>query len=197
MDDAGLWRRVVEPVATPVSVDEAKSHLRVEVADDDALIQAYLEAATQWCEEFMSRALMPQTWEVHLARWPGGRKLTLPRPPVVSVSWVKAFDEAGAETLMDPAGYVVDTVSEPGAVTLLSTASWPAPAAALRPVSGVMVRYVCGYADDEAVPAAIRQAIKFLTGHYYENRESVVVGNVQAVQTPEAVRALLWPWRVW
>lgn len=46
------------------------------------------------------------------------------------------------------------------------------------------------------VPQAIRQAARFLVGHFYENRESVV-GSFNPAYVPDAVRALLWPWRVW
>jgi uncharacterized phiE125 gp8 family phage protein len=59
----------------------------------------------------------------------------------------------------------------------------------------VTVTYVAGYgpAGDD-VPAAIRHAMLLLIGHWYEHRESVVVGG-NPVQVPLAVQALLRPYR--
>lgn len=42
-------------------------------------------------------------------------------------------------------------------------------------------------------PADILQAVRLLVGHYYANREAVVVG--QASELPLGVKALLAPWR--
>lgn len=57
----------VTPPATPiVALADAKAHLRVDHAHEDALIQAYLDAATSWVDGFdgvLGRCVMPQTWQ--------------------------------------------------------------------------------------------------------------------------------------
>jgi uncharacterized phiE125 gp8 family phage protein len=112
----------------------------------------------------------------------------------VSVTWVKWTDDEGVERTMSPDYYEVDTISEPGLVEVMPGARWPDSNMAIR---GVSVRFVCGYGSPEDVPPAIRQAARFLVGHFYENRESVVVGSYNPSHVPDTVRALLWPWRVW
>jgi uncharacterized phiE125 gp8 family phage protein len=47
----------------------------------------------------------------------------------------------------------------------------------------------------QAVPPAIKQAILLLVGHWFANRETVVIGTIVA-QMPSAVEALLSTYRV-
>jgi uncharacterized phiE125 gp8 family phage protein len=66
---------VTPPVAAPVSLAEAKAHLRVDFDDEDALISGLIDAATQHLDGWsgvLGRALMPQTWEMSLDRFPAG-----------------------------------------------------------------------------------------------------------------------------
>ena len=61
---------VTAPASEPVSLAEAKAHLRIEAADDDSLIGALITAARQSAEAHMRRALMSQTWRLSLDRFP-------------------------------------------------------------------------------------------------------------------------------
>lgn len=57
--------RVTPPTTGIVSLDDAKVHLRVDHDHEDALIQAYLDAATSWVDGFdgvLGRCVMEQTW---------------------------------------------------------------------------------------------------------------------------------------
>jgi hypothetical protein len=46
------------------------------------------------------------------------------------------------------------------------------------------------------MPAAIKQALKLLIGHWYENRETVITGTISTA-LPFAAEALLAPYRVY
>ena len=93
--------------------------------------------------------------------------------------------------------YIVDADSMPARVTLAYGKYFPdfTP----YPVSSVRIRYTAGYKtggpDCLKIPEEIKQALKLLIGHFYENRESVVVGTV-ANKVPFSVEALLYPFRV-
>ena len=50
----------------PVTLAEAKLHLRVDSTDEDTLITALITAATEMCEQKTGRAIMQQTWDVTL-----------------------------------------------------------------------------------------------------------------------------------
>jgi uncharacterized phiE125 gp8 family phage protein len=63
---------VTAPLVEPVTLAEAKRHLRVEVDDDDDLIQSHLEAARERAELETGRQFITATWALWLAGCPGG-----------------------------------------------------------------------------------------------------------------------------
>ncbi len=198
---------VTAPASEPVSLAEAKAHLRIESADDDSLISALIAAARQAAEAHMRRALITQTWRLTLDRFPAapqawwdgvrqgadmpgdGSVIELPRPPLVSVTSVTAYDDADNATVAGAASYFVDTDGKPGRVVLRSGQTWPT---ALRVAGGVEVLFVAGYGAAGAVPQAIRQGILMLIGHLFENREA----EAGAAALPAGVAALWRPYRV-
>lgn len=184
-----------EPAAEPVSTDDAKLHLRVDIDDDDDLIDALVKAAREHVEIITRRALITQTWDYYLDEFPTGSVIEIPRPPLQSVTHVKYTDKDGTESTFSSASYHVDTDGEPGRIVLKYGESWPGDT--LQTSNPIVVRFVAGYGESGAsVPEAIIQAIKLLVGHYYENREAVYGGRGQAMMLPSGVDALLWGYRV-
>jgi uncharacterized phiE125 gp8 family phage protein len=184
---------VTAPTIEPVSLEEAKAHVRVDIAADDALIRGLVVAARQMAETITRRALCTQTWDYLLDEFPGEDQIYLPFPPLQSVTSVKYTDEDDDESTFSSSSYLVDAYSEPGRIRLKSGYSWPGDT--LRVVNGVAVRFVCGYGEPGDVPDAIKSAMLLMIGHWYENREAATVGAV-AREVPLGVEALLWPYRV-
>ena len=180
------------PAAEPVTLVEAKAHLKVEVDADDTLISALVEAARQHAERFLNRQLVTATWKLTLDRWPEGTTVRLPRPPLSTITSVKYIDTAGDQQTLDAASYTVDAESEPGRVVPAYGVSWPAVRSI---INAIEISYTAGYGDADAVPQAIKQAILFLVGHWYEHREEVVDGT-SPCELPQAARMLLWQYRV-
>lgn len=173
---------------------QAKSHLRVDGADDDTLIADIIKAARQYCEDYQNRAYVTQTWDLWLNAWPGGDAIKIPLPPLQSVTSVKYYDTANAEAIMAPADYFVDNVTEPGRVVVAYGKTWPA--ASLRPANSVTVRFIAGYGDAAAVPQVIKQAMLLVIGDMYEHRENTAIGR-QGYELPLAAKSLLNMNRVW
>lgn len=71
MSKPGQLLLVTPPAAEPVSLAEAKAHLRVDISDDDALINALIVAARRSVELITGQRLMAQTWQYFLDRYPG------------------------------------------------------------------------------------------------------------------------------
>lgn len=188
---------ITEPGIEPIRLTDLKNDIRVDgdLTEDDFLIAGQLTAARRWVEKKLSRALISQTLEITLDAWPKGDKLEIPRAPLQSITSIKYYDTDHTEYTMSSDDYFVDTASSPGRVVLNYGATWPS--GTLRPVNGVVVRFVAGYGDEEDdVPEHMVQAIRLLAGHWYENRSAVEVTGAQPKEIPFGVSALLWPDRV-
>jgi uncharacterized phiE125 gp8 family phage protein len=184
-------KQTVAPASEPVSLVEAKLHLRVDISDDDAYITGLITAARIYFEATARRALISQTWRLSLDAWPCSDEIALPRPPLQSVTSIIYKDDVGAQTTLASASYIVDTDSEPGRVVLAYGESWPS--GVLYPANPIQITYVAGYGDEGSdVPEQVRQAIKLLVSHWYENREPVVASGAVPKAIPLGVDSLIW-----
>src|ERR1700743_3466291 len=126
------------PATEPISLDEAKAHLKVDTTDDDALIGALISAARSRAELLISRALITQHWTLSLDCWPD--VIEIPFPPLQSVTSVTAYAPDDTPTVLDVATYQVDTSSarlvlKPGA----------SPPVNLRRIDAIRIAFVAGY----------------------------------------------------
>lgn len=184
---------ITGPTVEPVQLGEAKLHLRVDHDEDDALITWLITAAREQVEAMSRRALAPQTLELRMSAWPGDDAILLPRPPLTAVTSIKYTDTDNVEATVAASSYTVHTAPEPGGVWLKYGQSWPS--ASLAPGPSIAVRYTAGYGVG-ACPGRYRQAILLLVGHWYEQREAVLVTGVQTAIVPMAVEMLCMAERV-
>lgn len=172
-------------IPEPVTLEEARKHLRVDHTDDDALIGALITAAREYAEDALCwRALTPRGYDVTFDGWPSSNQLWLPMPPVMTVDEIVSIDGEGAEETIDPARYRLDS----GLGRVVFVGYHPG-------ASRVRVSYQAGYM---ACPASLRAGVLLLVGHWYENREEVVVGaGVVTATVPSAAQAILVGSRAW
>ena len=184
------------PAEEPVSVSEIKTHLRIDVSDEDTLLAGYISAAREMCETISRRAFVTQTIQTRFMMWPASGRFMLPRPPLQSVTSISYTDSAGVSSTMSSSDYIVYSAPEPGQIILGYGKSWPT--ATLQPGPSILIEYVAGYGVASAVPQRYKQAIMLLAGHYFENRESVVVTQgISAIEVPRSVNSLLKIDRGW
>lgn len=172
-----MWLKLITPpAALPVTVAEAKANLIYSASDQDAFIESLIRIAVSHLEArngILGRALITQTWETRLERFPtryNGR-IELPFPPLQEVDWIKYLDATGAEQTVAPSTYVVDGQHLIGRVRLAPGQAWPS---TLCDETAVRIQFKAGYGDTAAtVPPAIKQAILLLVGHWWLNREAV------------------------
>lgn len=178
--------------APPVTLAEAKQHCRVDQDDDDGHLSALITAAREYVETFTHRAVAPQTWDLKLDRFPCGDVLTLPKPPVTAITSISYVDTNGATQTWSATEYTTEFPSgqwaAPARITTAYGYFWPQ---TRDVINAVTVRFVCGYVT---CPESIKAAMKLLIGHWYMNREAVIVGTI-VQQVPQAVDALLWPFK--
>jgi len=180
-----------EPGTEPLSITDAKAHLRIDTTDEDAYIDCLIIASRQFAETFMKRSIIDQTWTLFLDRFPSDDQcIQLPNPRLSSVASVKYNQEVdGLQVVFDAAKYIVDVNREPGRIALAFDQIWPD---TRRQINAVEIEFVAGYGEsDEDVPDEIRHAIKIMVSHLFEVREPVIVGTIVS-NVPDSARALLW-----
>ena len=176
------------PTVEPITLSEAKAHLRVDTNTEDALIQSLILASRLHIEAALDIALITQTWRLHLDRWPRARSLNLPLSPVQSLTAVRVFDGDDDNETVSNAAFILDGTANPARLVLSGSRSLPVPG---RAANGIEIDFVAGYGDEPSdVPQPIRQALLLLTAHWYENREPVEIGATATV-IPGSVSALL------
>lgn len=187
--------RIAAPSGLPVSLADAKQHLRVEHADDDVLIGAYLAAAVERLDGWagiLGRCLVTQTWRAAYDGFTGDRYLRLPFPSVSAVV-VRYTDTAGAEQTIPGTDYDLIDDAIGSAIVLKASAAWPATG---DRADAVRVEITAGYGAAADVPAPIRAAILLMVGDLYRNRETAAVGTSAAsIPMSVTVDALLAPYR--
>jgi len=177
---------ITGPAAEPISLDEAKLHLRAENGDEEeALISALITAAREAAEHQTGRALLEQTWELALDAFPC--EICLPHPPLIEIVSVTYIDQAGEGQTLEPSAYVLDAHSEPARLIPAYGTCWPA--TRCQP-GAVVVQFKAGYPDADAVPAGIKQWMLLQIGAMYENREAEAMSSFGAVTLGFADRLL-------
>ena len=180
------------PALEPVSLADAKHFLRVAHDDDDDVIAALIAAARVHVEAQTRRALIEQTWRLVRDVWPAAGRLPILPVPLIEVTAVRVFDADGPPHLLDVEDFDIDSVSAP-AVLGFERGAARAPG---KLTAGIEVDIVVGYGDaPEDVPAPLRQAIRMLVAHWYENR-GVIAASGEVAAMPAAVSSLIAPFRV-
>jgi uncharacterized phiE125 gp8 family phage protein len=188
--------RQIPPSVEPVTLAEAKAHLRVDASDDDAYILGLITTAREWCEEYLDRTLVSTQWVMRLDKFPddGTMDVELPRPPIVSSGTATAVSvtytaENGGTQSWSSASYRVDRASTPGVVRTLYGQTWPPH---LQDDNAVTVTWWGGYGPSgSSVPAAIRHAILMLVGHWYDGSRSGVLNGSISKEIEFGVSSLL------
>lgn len=182
---------VTPPVDPVLTLEEVKAHCRVDSSDEDTLFSALVDAASSHLDGWMGilgRCLVSQNWKREFDCW---SVFELPLEPVQSVVAITFFDDTGIEQTVDPSIYQLHVRATRTVVGCRADKNWPTADFSKGPVT---VIWQSGYGTAADVPTAIKQAMLLLIGHWYEQREGVVVGTI-ASELPLAVDALLAPYR--
>lgn len=210
--------RATEPASNPVTLAEAKAHLRIDSSAEDDLIGTLITAATRWAEDYCDRTFCHTQWQMRVDSFYGaigspvqfglkadgnnieGRQGTvpqldveLPRPPMV---------QNGTATAVT----ITYTPAVSGTTATLDATEYrvdrQATPGAARPLYGktwpshlvdqnsVTVTWWAGYSSDgTSVPAPVKSAILMLVAHLWRNREMAAEAALSEV--PMGTKALL------
>jgi len=175
------YQRTTDAASEPISVTEAKDHLKVDASDQDTYIGTLITAARTYCENYCERSFISQTWVAYLENF--SWDIELERGEVISVTTVEYYNDSDvlttvSSTLYNVSGRIIRPIDSWPSVNT----DWP---------EAVVITFITGYGATEAdVPEAINQAIKIMIGSWFENRQEVMVGTVPRA-VPFAAHALL------
>ncbi len=130
-----------QPVCEPISLVEAKLHLRVDSVTEDALITSLIAAARQWCESYEGSSYIIRDYKLFLDGFYDF--IQLPYGPIISVESVQYYDSAGVLQTLAESVYTVDTDSLPGRIYLAYNQFWPATQSIPK---AVIINYTAGVA---------------------------------------------------
>lgn len=147
-----------EPADEPLSIADAKQHLRYFADDADTEIASLVKAARDDCERETGRTLRGAvTREWTRCEW-WCDSVKLPFPPLLTVEEVRYYDADNAEQTLNAANYIVE-LSTDGWGKLTWAADADQPATYSRP-DAITIEFTTGYADAAAMPPSALHAIK-------------------------------------
>ena len=180
------------PDALPLSLEEAKEHCRISGPDHDATIQALIGAAVSHMDGYngvLGKCLMLQEWQQEFDRW---QDFPLCLGPVRDLVSIDYLDGSGQAQSVDLSAVRIERRVLGTMAALKGGYSWPGDADFDEGL--ITVKWSAGYASAADVPPAIKHALKLLIGHWFENREAVIVGTTNA-SLQMAVDNLIAPYR--
>jgi uncharacterized phiE125 gp8 family phage protein len=159
---------VTPPSVEPVSLAEAKAHLRVTHADDDDFISRLIIAARRQVEMRTGLRLIQQVWRVTYDKWPDDGTLRLPVGPVIGVNDFRVIGADDVSVTIDPAHYTLDEISVPARLALRPGRNVHSPG---RRFNSIELTVTVGFgAAASSVPQELKQAMLLMVGKWFAHR---------------------------
>jgi uncharacterized phiE125 gp8 family phage protein len=159
----------------PVSVDDVKLSQRVLHSVEDTLIQRAIKAAMLYLERENQIAILGRKLKISLPAWPA--ELELPAPPLrytsTPASAVTVSRLVEGSVTASPGLYHVVKGDQVWSI-VRNSADLPTDIDEDDPAA-FQVTFDVGYATAAAIPEDIQSAIILLAGHFYQNREAVII----------------------
>ncbi|WP_439150758.1 head-tail connector protein [Sulfitobacter sp.] len=184
-------RLITAPAAEPITIVDAKRHLRVTGSDEDEYITSLISAAVAFvdAEGVLGRAMVTQTWAKWVSQAPGYVLIRLgPNTTLTAVDYYDADSVLQSATLGD-----FETRLEGDFVIVKPVENGAWPAAETRN-DAIRLTFTAGYGGAADVPQSVKHALLLLVGHWYENRDAASA--VSMSELPLAFNSLLNAHRV-
>ena len=170
---------------------QAKEHLKIDVTDDDTIIDNLILAATQSCEIFTNQYFIDTVVTQYSDTWDDF--YTLYKSPVDSITHVKYYDSNDTQQTLASSNYILGHYSQPARIGVAVGGTLPNLS---DRINAVEVKYTVGYGTASSdVPEGIRQAVLLTLSNWYENRQSVITGRT-ATELPLSSQYLLDQYKI-
>ena len=191
MIENGLIKSV-QGLTSPLSLLEAKRHLRIIGVDsDDAYIQDCIDSAEAILEEQTMLALRQSqyvsTFPSFMTTLRNMQNLYLYRNPVVNIISFTMLDIDNIPRTVT--NYQLRTSLYPATLAPLAGQFWPL--SKYRTMEAIRVEYTAGFASF-ALPPKLKLAMRYLVAHLYEMREPIIAqSGVLPYEIPKSITALI------
>ena len=188
-------------IVEPISLAEAKAHLRIDQTHDDAYITALISMVRESVEISTRRTLVQgfTNYTAGYDRYPlHHSKLRIPLPPTIEILSLGFYDvENNSNTVFTGGTLPSEAIAEiegSGSAFLAMEANHGYESLSRERIAPVLVTFKAGY-QDVSIPAALKQAMYLLLSHYYDTREMVAF-NRNPVSIPRSVEFLINQYKI-
>ena len=167
------------PAAEPVTLGEARAHLRVDGHDEDGLIGQLVTVAREHLERETGRVLIARPFRLCLDDWPADGVIRIGWGPVREVTAVTVYDGKGNATAASLADHLLDGEARPARLWLRDL---PVPG---RMLNGIEIDFVAGFGASGAdVPDTLKRAMLLHVAAMFSLRGAIPVEAQPAVMPP-------------
>lgn len=186
---------IAGPTQEPVTVAEAKLHLRIDHSADNDEIASFIKTVRRLTEEYCSKRWVEQTLRLTLPAWPCNGIVRLPVEPVKSVASVKYLDADGVLQTISNTLYQTWLDGSPPIIApgspVARNVCWPT--LQTGDIAPIRIEFTAGYGSAASVPDEVKTAMKLWLTYWYENRGDGRDPNsgLESIGMPPAVRRIL------
>lgn len=185
------YKVITAAASNVLTTSEVKSHLKVDTTADDTLIDNLIIAATNSCQEYTNRFFITTEITQYGDNWNDVTEL-FKSPIQSSLFNVKYYDTNNLLQTLASSEYNLDNSMQPSRLCEAPDKSWPSLS---EKINAIEVNYNVGVDNASDVDNAIKQALLLTIGHWYQNREAVIVGR-QVNEMPMSAKYLLDQYKI-
>lgn len=172
---------LVTPASSgPITLAQVKSIVHIDHADEDDSIELMIDAAIALVDGYggiLRTALIEQTWQQDFPYFPYC-EFRLALGQLLSVTSITYYDTSNVQQTLATSVYAAFSDATGPFFRLKDGQSWPS---TFYRDDAVRVTWKAGFGTTaDFVPADIRHAMLMLIGHWFENRETSVIGEIPA-----------------
>jgi uncharacterized phiE125 gp8 family phage protein len=153
----------------PVTLAEAKEHLRVDLGDEDTYITNLIAAATQFVEEYCGISITQKVLELYYNDIES--EIILPKPPLITLDKFYYYDDQYNQYEVSSNVYKVITLNTlaESKIILKNGSVYPTH----TKFYGIKLRVTVGFSNTPTyvVPELLKTDIKNIVAYMYENRQ--------------------------
>lgn len=158
-----------EDINKILSLDEAKSFMRIVSTDEDEDIQSYIKAAIADAEGITNRQFAKATYELYLSIFPW-ENFKLPKNPINKIVSIEYMDLEGNYQTIDQSTYYLFSRYEVGHIAFNVFPNFKIK----NHKKAVRITFTSGYLED--FPMDLKQWLKVRVSTLNENREEITLG---------------------